>query len=300
MSTTADSLVFRPGLRASEPGVVNRVTAADAGWDLLNVELRRFVRGGTWTGSTGGHEAALVLLGGCCSVHSDQGTWPQVGRRPDVFSGMPWACYLPPETEFTLTALTDGLELAYAWVPAEEEHPARLITPKDVDIEVRGGHGATRSINSIVPPGFACQRLVCVEVYTPGGNWSSYPPHKHDEHRVDEDGKLLEADLEEVYCYKVRGPRGFSLQRVYTDDRSLDVVVTAHDDDIVRVPEGYHPVAAPYGYDCYYLNFLAGSAQSLACTDDPDYAWVKGTWSATDPRVPLVSHQLELGGQAGP
>ena len=289
----ARSLLFPSLARAGEPGIVNRVTSEGAGWDLLNVELRRLARAGEWTFATGDAEAALVVLGGTCAVDSSAGSWTRIGRRPDVFSGLPWALYLPPRTEAKVTAQTDGLELAHAWVPAEAEHPARLVTPAEVALEVRGGHGATRSMHSILPPGFPCQRLLCVEVLTPGGNWSSYPPHKHDEHRLADDGTLLEADLEEVYCYKIRGPGGFALQRVYTGDGSLDEAVTARDNDVVLVPEGYHPVAAAYGYDCYHLNFLAGSARSLACTDDPACAWVKETWTAPDPRVPLVSPEAE-------
>ena len=284
---------IRPTIRADEPDVVTRVTAADAGWELLNVEVRRLDRGGTWRHRPGEHEAALVVLGGRCSVRSSAGQWPEIGRRPDVFSGMPWALYLPRGTDFECEALTDGLQVAHCWVPTDEDHPPRLVTPYDVEIEVRGGGGATRQINSILPPGFGCHRIVSVEVYTPGGNWSSYPPHKHDRHRTGPGGEVVEADLEEVYYYKVRGPRGYAVQRVYTDDRTLDALATAHDDDIVLVPEGYHPVGAPWGYDCYYLNFLAGSAQSLASSDDPDYAWVKETWTGTDPRVPMVTHAME-------
>lgn len=274
---------------------MNRVTAQEAGWELLNVEVRRLGSGESWTHDTGGCEAALVVLGGRCAVASDRGEWPSIGRRPDVFSGMPYALYLPRQTSFTLTALTDRLELAYAWVPTDEDHPARLVTPADCDIEIRGGHNATRQINSIIPPGFRCQRIVCVEVYTPGGNWSSYPPHKHDAHREDGSGNLLEADLEEVYYYKIARPQGYAVQRVYTDDRSLDAVMVCRDNDIVLVPEGYHPVAAAYGYDCYYLNFLAGSAQSLAASDDPDHAWVKETWTAKDGRLPMVHLGMEEG-----
>ncbi len=108
-----------------------------------------------------------------------------------------------------------------------------------------------------------------------------------------EDGELLEADLEEFYCYKIAKPGGYALQRIYTDDRALDATVVAHDGDIVTVPEGYHPVSAAYGYDCYYLNFLSGSAQSLACADDPDHDWVKDTWTGQDSRVPMVTHGME-------
>lgn len=287
------NLLIRPKLQNDEPGVVTSVTAEEAGWEFLNMEVRRFAAAETWTHHTENDEAALVILGGRCDVTSNRGQWTSIGRRPDVFSGMPYALYLPRHSEFTLTALTEGLEIAHCWVPTNEDHPAQLVTPGAAQIEIRGGHNATRQINGIIPPGFDCQRIVCVEVYTPGGNWSSYPPHKHDVHREDESGNLLEADLEEIYYHKSDKPKGYVIQRVYTDDRSLDEVLVAHNDDIVLVPEGYHPVSAAYGYNSYYLNFLAGSAQSLANSDDPDYAWVAETWTAQDPRVPLVTHGME-------
>ena len=160
-------------------------------------------------------------------------------------------------------------------------------------MEIRGGGNATRQINSLFPPGFDCHRLVAVEVYTPSGSWSSYPPHKHDVHRLDAGGNLIEADLEETYFYKIDRPGGYAVQRVYTADSRLDETVVARDRDVVLVPEGYHPVASAPGYTTYYLNFLAGSAQSLANTDDPDHAWVKQTWREKDPRVPLVTLAME-------
>ena len=282
-----DILLRRPN--APEPGVVTRITAADAGWGLLSVEVRRLARDERWDHRTGEHEAVLVVLGGRCAVASDRGDWPDVGERPDVFAGMPHALYLPRRTSFVLTCVSERCEVAHGWVPTDEDHPARLVRPADVAVELRGGNGASRQINGIVPPGFDCHRIVCVEVYTPGGNWSSYPPHKHDEHRIAPDGTLVEADLEEIYYYKMSRPDGFAIQRVYSGDRSLDALVVARSDDVVLVPAGYHPVAAAYGYDCYYLNILAGSAQSLASTDDPDHAWIKGTWTSLDPRVPLVT-----------
>jgi 5-deoxy-glucuronate isomerase len=206
---------------------------------------------------------------------------------------MPHTLYLPRGTDFELAALGPDTEIAFCRVPSDTDHPTRLVSPDDARVEIRGGKSNTRQINHMIWPGFDCQRLVCCEVYTPSGNWSSYPPHKHDRHVVDEAGKVVEADLEEIYYYKIRGPRGFAIQRVYTADRRLDEVVVAHDNDIVLVPEGYHPVSAAYGYDCYYLNFLAGSAQSLAATPDPDHAWVEETWTDKDPRVPMVSLPTE-------
>lgn len=263
----------------SATGLLNRVTADEAGWKFLHFEAHRFTSGQRWEQDTGQTEAALVVLGGTGTFNGEP-----IGGRKTVFDGLPHAVYLPPHTRFTLTATTE-LEVAYGWVPSTARHPLRLITPEDCAIEIRGGGNATRQINSIIPPGFDCEKLVVVEVYTPGGNWSSYPPHKHDEHREGPDGELLEADLEEIYFYKTEG---FAVQRVYTGDGAIDSCLTAQDNDIVLVPKGYHPVSAAYGYDCYYLNFLAGSAQSLANSDDPDHAWTKTTWESQDPRVPLV------------
>ncbi|MGH2606041.1 MAG: 5-deoxy-glucuronate isomerase [Anaerolineales bacterium] len=272
-----------------------RLTPERAGWEMLHVGARRMAQGQGWTLQTGEHEYALVVLGGVCFVRSSRGEWPIVGRRPDVFHGMPYALYLPRQTDVEVQALSSAVDLAYGWCAVDEDHPVRLVRPADVPVEIRGGGNATRQINAIIPPGFACQRLVCVEVYTPPGNWSSYPPHKHDEHRVGTRGEILEADLEEVYLYKLDRPGGFAIQRVYTSDGRLDETIVARHDDLVLVPEGYHPVVSGHGYTTYYLNFLAGSAQSLANRDDPAHAWVKGAWKEKDPRVPLVTLAMEAG-----
>lgn len=290
MKYTGENLLVkanRPEER-STTALLNGVTAEQAGWELLNFEIHRIALGECWGRETGEGELGLVILGGSCRVESNRGEWSRIGERSDVFGGMGSALYLPRHSEFKLTALTDNFEVASCWVPSDQDHPAQWVTPRDSVIEIRGGHNATRQINSIFPPGFDCHRLISVEVYTPGGNWSSYPPHKHDTHREDENGNLLEADLEEIYYYKFEQPSGFALQRVYNDDRTLDAAMVAQTNDIVLVPYGYHPVSAPYGYHCYYLNFLAGSAQSLANQDDPDLAWIKETWTGLDPRVPLV------------
>lgn len=274
-------------------GVFAEVSAQQAGWQYLNMAARRLNRGQRWQGTTGECEYLHVILGGVCQIHTSRGDFLNLGRRPDVFSGMPHALYLSRRIDFEVEALTDGLEVASCWVPTDQDHPIQRITPEDCTIELRGGGNASRQINSILAPGSDCQRLICVEVYTPGGNWSSYPPHKHDIHREDENGVLLEADLEEIYFYKQDRPDGFAYQRVYTGDHRLDALMMARHHDLVLVPEGYHPVVSAHGYTTYYINFLAGSAQSLANSDDPLYAWVKHNWPSLDPRLPIVSHQLE-------
>ncbi len=292
---TAENLVIHPG-NSTDPDVIVAVTPAEAGWETINFQARRLHAGRSWSFQTGDSEFALIMLGGVVDVTSTRGAWHGIGGRANVFAGLPHALYLPPHTDLTVTAATD-CEFAVTWVAATEDHKPVLVTPTDAAIEIRGGDHATRQINSILPPGFPCQRLVVVEVYTPGGNWSSYPPHKHDVHTVDAAGTLVEADLDETYYYKIDRPEGYAIQRVYTDAGSplhkagypIDAAVIARNDDVVLIPEGYHPVSSPVGYTTYYLNVLAGSAQSLTAQDDPDYAWVKGSYQGLDPRVPIYA-----------
>jgi 5-deoxy-glucuronate isomerase len=264
------------------------VTPQSANWEHLSFAARRMQHAQEWESETGENELALVVLGGTCQIESNLGSWKDVGRRENVFCGMPYTLFLPPGACFTIQATSASLDITYGWAKAWQSYPARLVRPQDVEIEIRGGGNATRQINKMIPPGFDCSRIVVVEVFTPAGNWSSYPPHKHDQHRADEQGNLIEADLEEIYFYKIARPEGFAYQRIYTADKKLDELMLVHDSHLVLSPEGYHPVVAAHGYDCYYLNMLAGSAQSLAASDDPDYAWVKDTWKERDPRLPMV------------
>jgi 5-deoxy-glucuronate isomerase len=265
-----------------QSGETMSATPETTGFEYLTFRVRRFATGESMTGETGGDELGLVVLRGRCSVESSVGSWMDFGGRANVFSGMPHALYLPIETSFTVTADTD-CELAFCFCQAQEKYPARLVTPADVEVEIRGGGNATRQINHILKPDFPAQRLLVVEVYTPSGNWSSYPPHKHDVHNPPE-----EVDLEEIYYYKVDHPDGYAIQKIYTPDRRIDATLTVRDGELVLIPEGYHPVVAAHGYNVYYLNALAGSARSMAASDDPAYAWVRGTWKETDPRVPVV------------
>jgi 5-deoxy-glucuronate isomerase len=278
--------------RDVELGLYQEINPETTGWKSLSFNARRLVQGESWSGNTEGSEYAIVLMGGNFSVRSSRGEWKTERGRKDVFSGLPHAVYLPRGTSFVLTADSLVLDIACGYCPAEKDFPARLITPEDVDgmgIELRGGDNASRQINSILPPGSACDRLVCVEVYTPSGNWSSFPSHKHDNRKVDEKGNLVEACLEETYFYKMDKPQGFAIQRVYTGDGDLDELNLARNNDVVKVPRGYHPVAAGHGYNTYYLNFLAGSDQALTNTDDPDHKWIYDSWKGMDPRLPLVT-----------
>jgi 5-deoxy-glucuronate isomerase len=290
----ARNLLVRPVASAEDPGLILRITPESAGWDFIHFEVRRLSGGEAWTFDTGGHELALVNLTGRYRVASSRGEWSGVGGRANVFAGAANALYLPRQTELTVTAEQAGA-FAVAWVPSDEDHAPWLIRPGEVRRILRGGDNFCRQINDLLPPGSPVHRLVLVEVYTPGGNWSSFPPHKHDRHITDAAGNLIEADLEEVYFYQLDRPEGFALQRVYTDERSplhaagypIDAVVRAEHDCAVLVPEGYHPVVSVPGTTTYYLNVLAGSAQSLANQDDPRYAGVKDRFRQLDPRLPL-------------
>ena len=292
-----------PLLAKSDPlnECYQNISNSDAGWTHLNMEARLIKKGDSWSGFTGNNEYIFVLLGGNFSAVTSEGSWQTTNGRKDVFSGLPHGLYLSVNTSFTITATSDLLDITCSRCESDQSHPARFITPDDVlqmGIEYRGGDNASRQINRILPPGSNCHRLVCVEVYTPSGNWSSFPAHKHDTRKIDpESGKLLEAELEEIYFFKIDKPQGFALQKVYTDNRSLDEIAEAHHNDVVLVPEGYHPVIAGHGYHVYYLNYLAGSDQSLASSDDPDHKWIYGTWKSMDPRIPMVT--LEMNGKMG-
>jgi 5-deoxy-glucuronate isomerase len=257
------------------------------GFQFLWFGSRRLKAGEKTEGSTADRELAVVVLGGRCSVSSSRGEWTGIGRRQNVFDGMPYALYLPISTSFTVTAGTD-CDVAFCYSRAEEYYEPKLIRPSDIEVEIRGAGNATRQINKIIRPEFHAHRLLIVEVYTPSGNWSSYPPHKHDVHRPPD-----EVDLEEIYYYRIDRPEGYAIQKVYTPDRRLDETITVRDGEMVLVPEGYHPVVAAHGYNVYYLNALAGSARSMAASDDPDYLWVRETWREKDPRVPLVTLEME-------
>lgn len=272
----------------ADTGIYQRITREEAGWEYLNFEARKMKKGEHWRGNTGENEYGIILLGGNYSVKTEKGAWETRDGRKDVFSGIAHTLYLPRHTSFELTAESDWLDIAYGWCETDEDHPPCFKRPEESAIEIRGGDNATRQINSLIEPGFDCHRLVSVEVYTPSGNWSSFPAHKHDERILDASGKVKEARLEEIYFYKVSKPQGYAIQQIYTYDRSLDEVAVARNNDLVMVPRGYHPVVAGHGYDVYYLNFLTGSDQSLANSDDPDHQWIYGSWKGRDPRLPMV------------
>ena len=293
MQYKAENILVCPMASETDPDLILSITPEEAGWDYIYFQARRLSAGRSWSFQSGEHELAIVILSGKFSVASNRGEWLGI-ERESVWTGAATAVYLPRHTQFTITAEQDS-EYAVTWVATDEDHDPWLIQSQDVSVSVRGGDNVSRQINDLLPPGSPVHRLVLVEVYTPSGNWSSYPPHKHDVHIEDEAGNLIEADLEEVYFYKIDKPNGYAYQRVYTDDNSpmqqagnpIDALVKAENNCAVLVPEGYHPVVSAPGYTTYYLNVLAGSAQSLANQDDPNFTWVKHAYQGVDPRLPL-------------
>ncbi|PHQ60016.1 MAG: 5-deoxy-glucuronate isomerase [Maribacter sp.] len=273
-------------------GVYHSITPESANWNHLYFEAREMTEGQVWEHETLDNEMVIVLLSGNYKVESNKGSWETKNGRKDVFSGVAHTLYLSRNSKFTLTATSAVLDIAYGWCKTEEDFPAKFVTPEDTPVVIFGGDNATRQFNDLVPPGFGCSKMVSREVYTPSGNWSSFPAHKHDERIVDEAGKVLEPIQEETYFYKFQKPGAYAIQQVYTKDRSLDEMVRAEHNDVVMIPKGFHPVVAEHGFHCYYLNFLAGTDQCLANTTDPDHEWIYDSWTSQDKRLPLVTAEM--------
>ncbi len=276
----------------SKTGIYHQITTKSANWEYLNFEARLMSKGEIWEHETQDNELVIVLLSGNFKVESNHGNWETKNGRKDVFSGVAHTLYLPRNSKFTLTSLSDSLDIGYGWCKVEEDFPAKFVTPEDTPVVIFGGDNATRQFNDLVPPGFGCSKIVVREVYTPSGNWSSFPAHKHDERKVDAVGTVLEPIQEETYFYKFQKPEAYAIQQVYTKDRSLDEIVRPRHNDVVLIPKGFHPVVAEHGFHCYYLNFLAGTDQCLANTTDPDHEWIYDSWSSKDKRLPLVTAEM--------
>lgn len=262
------NLIVKSRKEPDGDGSVVKVTPESAGWDWVGFEVFRLAAGQTLRRSAENEELCLVVLSGRCHVSAAQDEWRGVGERESPFDGPPHAVYLPPGTEYRVEAATE-LELAVASTPAERGVKAYLIQPEDVGVSVRGSGSSERGIRDILMEGRPAERLLVVEVITPNGHWSSYPPHKHDR-----DARPDETYLEETYHHRMRPDGGFALQRVYTEDRSLDETLTVGDGDTVLVPRGYHAVSAPPGYDLYYLNVMAGPVREWRVKNDPDHEWL--------------------------
>jgi 5-deoxy-glucuronate isomerase len=249
-------------------GCVTRVTPESAGWKHVGFEAYRLRPGQAVAGGEAGRETCIVAMAGTVGVRAGNVEFAQVGSRASVFEDVaPGAVYVPASVPFHVVAESSA-QVAVCTAPAAPGGEARVVDPATITKEVRGTGTNTRYVRNILPQ---ARSLLVVEVITPGGHWSSYPPHKHDTATPGE-----ETALEEVYYHRLHPPQGFAFQRVYTDDRSLDETCCVHDGDVVLVPRGYHPVGAAHGYDLYYLNVMAGPERKWIFRNDPRHEWMLG------------------------
>ena len=269
--------------RAAGPGPDGAIVAVDAasvGWSYVDFAAYRLRPGQPASRPADDRERLVLVLEGRATVRAGDHDFGVVGSRETVFDGPPPPVVLvAPGLPVEVVAETDAL-VVVASAPAGPVGRTAYVAPDEILVEVRGAGQTERRIHHLLPPAAEAGRLIAFEVFTPGGNWSSYPPHKHDT-----EDPPREARLEELYFYRFAKPQGFAFQRVYTPDRSLDEVMAPGDGDVVLVPAGYHPVGAPAGYDCYYLNVMAGPNRAWHFTVDPDHAWLMN-W---DPAAPQAS-----------
>jgi len=250
-------------------GRVIDITPASAGWTYVGFELRKLAAGQRAAFSFDGRETCVVVLSGKADIAAGEARFEAVGGRTSVFEdAAPGAVYAPARAQIAITAVTDA-EVAVCTAPGAGVGAARLIGAERMSREVRGVGTNQRYVRNILPETEPAEHLLVVEALTPGGHWSSYPPHKHDT-----DSPLVETQLEETYYHRLRPAQGFAFQRVYTDDRSLDETLCVEDGDVVLVPRGYHPVGAPHGYDLYYLNVMAGPRRQWIFHNDPAHEWM--------------------------
>ena len=257
---------------AGTSGKVHDITPASAGWTYVGFGLYRLGPDEEATESTGAREAMLVLVEGRAEIAAGGERFGEIGGRMDVFERTkPWSVYVPNGSEWSARATTP-CTLAVCTAPGEGGHAARVIGPDDIVDETRGTGANTRHIHAIaMEQADVADRLLVTEVYTPSGNWSSYPPHRHDE-----DDYPNITFLEETYYHRVNPTQGFGVQRVFTEDGSLDETMAVADHDVVLVPRGHHPCGAPYGYELYYLNVMAGPTRKWRYKNHPDHEWVIG------------------------
>lgn len=265
----ASNLIVKPNPAAGGGEPVLRVTPESAGWQYVGFEVVRLNEGETLRRETGSREWCVVILSGKADVATRAQTWEAIGQRMSVFEKIPpYSVYVPNGESVEIRALTD-LEIGICSAPGRGGHSARLIAPDQVGVEIRGKGHTERLIHNILPEQEPADSLLVVEVFTPEGHWSSYPPHKHDRDALPE-----ESLLEETYYFRIEPAAGFAVQRVYSDDESLNETLAVQDGEAVLVPKGYHPVSAPPGYEVYYLNVMAGPVRTWKFYNDPRHEWI--------------------------
>ncbi|MEL6915357.1 MAG: 5-deoxy-glucuronate isomerase [Pseudomonadota bacterium] len=251
-------------------GEVHRITPASAGWRYVGFSLHRLRAGDVAAETTGDREVILVLVEGKAHLTGAGEDWGVLGGRMDVFEKTPPHClYLPGDTAWEARAETD-CTLAVCSAPARGGHGPRRIGPDGITLTRRGTGTNTRHINNIAMEAEDyADSLLVTEVFTPAGHWSSYPSHRHDE-----DDYPRITYLEETYYHRLNPASGFGIQRVYTDDGTLDETMAVADGDVVLVPRGHHPCGAPYGFEMYYLNVMAGPLRKWRFVTAPEVEWI--------------------------
>ncbi len=254
---------------AREGQTIARVTPVSAGWRYVGFAAHRLDEGDVVYVYDKSRESCIVVLTGSVDIEAGGERWSGLGSRDSVFEdAAPYALYVPPGIKATVRAAR-AAEVGVASAPAQGTLPLRLIEPAQMKRSTRGKGLNTRYVCDILPQTEAAESLLVVEVRTPSGHSSSYPPHKHDADRLPQ-----ESALEETYYHRLNPPQGFAFQRVYTDARDLDETMAVEDHDVVMVPRGYHPVTVPYGYDSYYLNVMAGPRREWHFHNDPAHEWI--------------------------
>jgi 5-deoxy-glucuronate isomerase len=245
------------------------VTPQTAGWRYVGFAAHRLAVGESLSIGTGSNEICVVVLRGFVSIAAQGHAFRDIGHRTSVFDDeAPYAVYVPAGESVEIFSKTDA-EIAIASAPGSPDRPARLIEPSTMKRFKRGEGLNTRYVCDILPQTEPADHLLVVEVLTPSGHSSSYPPHKHDTDNVPH-----ESSLEETYYHRLNPPQGFAFQRVYTDMRDIDESMAVENHDVVMVPRGYHPVVVPYGYDSYYLNVMAGAQRTWHFRNDPAHEWI--------------------------
>lgn len=238
-------------------------------WHYVSYAVHRLDDGAVARRPGDGDEVAVVVLEGSVHVRAGSRSFAGLGSRRTVFDGPPPPVVLVEAGEDVEVRADSRALVSIASAPAGDVRLTRLCEPGAMRVEERGSGPTARRVHHLLGPDAEAGRLILFEVLTPGGNWSSYPPHKHDT-----EDPPREALLEELYHYRFAKPAGFAFQRIYTPDRFLDVSLTPRDGDLVLVPRGYHPVGMPAGYDGWYLNVMAGPGRAWNFTLDPDHAWL--------------------------
>lgn len=260
----ADLLIKPEGTR----GKVHAISPERAGWRYVGFDLYRLAPGETASQATGAREAILVLVEGRAEITTAGRAFGELGARMSVFERLPPASvYVPGGADWSVRATTDCV-LAVCTAPGGTSRPATLI--EGIGLETRGQGTNTRYIHPIaMEDRDIADSLLVTEVFTPAGHWSSYPPHRHDE-----DDFPAMTYLEETYYHRLNPAQGFGIQRVFTEDGTLDETMAVSDGDVVLVPRGHHPCAAPHGYEMYYLNVMAGPLRKWRFKNHPDHDWI--------------------------